>query len=99
LQVRHADDVDDVLAVGTDLRIADALELEQVVDGHRPLGLGQHRDWNEEQEYDEYVLHGDFLSGLVVGHIVSLCVRTAIILPCASSWLAPSRPLRARAPA
>ena len=33
--------VDDELAVGTDLRIADALEAEQVVDLHRPLALGE----------------------------------------------------------
>ena len=51
-QIDLADDVDDALAVGADLRIADALEREQVVDRHRPfaaVGVDGGRQGQEQQ--------------------------------------------------
>ncbi len=41
VEIDDADDVDDEFAVGTDLRIANALEAKEIVDGHGPFALGE----------------------------------------------------------
>src|SRR5262249_33681861 len=60
-QVNACDDVDDERAVRADLRVADALEREQVVELHRPFGRrgdrpghGEEEDGGEDNERAEH---------------------------------------------
>src|SRR5262245_34309988 len=52
-QVHVGEDVDDLLAVRTDLRMADALDSEQVFDGDGAfLGLGRGRKYDGQCEHE-----------------------------------------------
>ncbi len=75
VQIDGAEDVDDELAVGTDLRIADALEAEEVVDGHGPLALGEDGGRRGQQEQTDAQHSGAF-------HEISFIAKTSVHAYC-----------------